>query len=101
MLPETYPTETEARAAATAELNRTQRSQATMSYSHALGRPDLYPEGPVYLNGLKPDIDKESWLVKRVRHEITDGGYTSELELETSDGPTSAKHRSPFRKSGK
>lgn len=101
VLPETYPTEAEARAAATAELNRTQRSQATMSYWLALGRPDLYPEVPIYLNGFKPDIDAESWLVKRARHEIGDGGYTTELELETRDDPTSDRHRGNFRKSGK
>ncbi|MFP6558132.1 phage late control D family protein [Paraburkholderia sp. B3] len=100
VLPETYPTEAEARAAATAELNRTQRSQATMSYTLALGRPDLYPEVPVYLNGFKPDIDNESWLAKKVRHSIADGGYTTALELETRDDPTSGRHRSHFRKGG-
>jgi hypothetical protein len=98
VLPETYPTEAEARAAATAELNRTQRSQATMSYSLALGRPDLYPEVPIYLNGFKPDIDAESWLVKRARHEIGDSGYATELELETRDDPAGERHRSHFRK---
>jgi phage protein D len=101
VLPETYPTEAEARAAATSELKRTQRSQATMSYTLALGRPDLYPEVPVYLNGFKPDIDDESWLVKKVRHEVADGGYTSELELEMRDDPTSDRHRSHFRRGGK
>jgi phage protein D len=100
VLPETYATEAEARAAATSELNRTKRSQATMSYSLALGRPDLFPELPVYLSGFKPDIDNESWLVKKVRHEISDGGYTCELDLETRDDPTSDKHRSHFRKAG-
>lgn len=99
VLPETYPTEAEARAAAAAELNRTQRSQATMSYTLALGRPDLYPEIPVYLSGFnKPEIDDESWLAKKVRHELSDGGYTTALELETRDDPTSDRHRSHFRK---
>ncbi|ADP02355.1 gp10 [Burkholderia phage KS14] len=101
VLPETYPTEAEARAAATAELNRTQRSQATMSLTLALGRPDIYPEVPVYLNGWKPDIDAESWLVKKVRHEMSDAGYTCDLDLETRDDPTSDRHRSHFRKGGK
>ncbi|MDR6387586.1 phage late control D family protein [Paraburkholderia phenoliruptrix] len=101
VLPETYATEADARAAATAELNRTKRSQATMTYNLALGRPDLYPEVPVYLNGFKPDIDAESWLVKKVRHEIDgNGGYTCELELETRDDPTSERHRTHFRKGG-
>lgn len=101
VLPETYPTEAEAGAAATAELNRTQRSQATMSYTLALGRPDLYPEVPVYLNGFKPDIDNESWLAKKVKHSIADGGYTTALELETRDDPTTNRHRTHFRKGGR
>jgi phage protein D len=56
---------------------------------------------PVYLNGFKPDIDNESWLVKKVRHELTDGRYTCEVALEVRDDPTSARHRSNFGKPGK
>ncbi|WP_158935290.1 phage late control D family protein [Burkholderia sp. S171] len=100
VLPETYATEADARAAATAEFNRTKRSQATMDYTLALGRPDLYPEIPVYLNGFKPDIDALSWLAKKVKHSISDGGFTTALELETRDDPTSDRHRSHFRKGG-
>jgi phage protein D len=100
VLPETYATEADARAAATAEFNRTKRSQATMDYTLALGRPDLYPEIPVYLNGFKPDIDAQSWLAKKVKHTIGDGGYTTALELETRDDPTSTRHRSHFRNGG-
>jgi phage protein D len=100
VLPETYATEADARAAATAEFNRTKRSQATMDYTLALGRPDLYPEIPVYLNGFKPDIDAQSWLAKKVKHSIGDGGYTTALELETRDDPTSTRHRSHFRNGG-
>jgi phage protein D len=101
VLPETYATEAEARAAATAELNRTKRSQATMDYTLALGRPDLYPEIPVYLNGFgKPEIDDASWLAKKVKHSLGDGGFTTALELETRDDPTSDRHRSHFRKGG-
>jgi len=101
VLPETYATEAEARAAATAELNRTKRSQATLDYTLALGRPDLYPELPVYLSGFKPQIDDESWLVKRVKHSVGDGGFTTGLELEMRDDPTSDRHRSHFRKVSK
>jgi len=101
VLPETYATEAEARAAATAELNRTKRSQATLDYTLALGRPDLYPELPVYLSGFKPQVDDESWLVKRVKHSVGDGGFTTSLELEMRDDPTTDRHRSHFRKSAK
>jgi phage protein D len=101
VLPETYATEAEARAAATAELNRTKRCQATLDYTLALGRPDLYPELPVYLSGFKPQVDDESWLVKRVKHSVGDGGFTTSLELEMRDDPTTDRHRSHFRKSAK
>ncbi|WP_211708448.1 phage late control D family protein [Paraburkholderia aspalathi] len=101
VLPETYATQADALAAATAEFNRTKRSQATMNYTLALGRPDLYPEIPVYLNGFKPDIDALSWLAKKVTHTIADGGYATQLELEVRDDPTSDRHRSHFRKGGK
>ena len=67
----------------------------------ALGRPDLYPELPVYLSGFKPQIDDESWLVKCVKHSVGDGGFTTGLELEMRDDPTSDRHRSHFRRSGK
>ncbi|MFM0302923.1 phage late control D family protein [Paraburkholderia sediminicola] len=100
VLPETYADEATARAAATAEFNRTKRSQATMSYTLSMGRPDLYPEIPVYLNGFKPDIDALSWLAKKVTHDISDGGYETVLELEVRDDPTSSRHRSHFRKGG-
>lgn len=101
VLPEDYATEAEARAAAKAEFARTQRSQATMDYTLARGRADVYPEVPVYLNGFKPDIDNESWLVKKVLHELTDSGYTCTIELEMRDDPASDRHRSHFRRGGK
>lgn len=100
VLPETYANEADARAAATAEYNRTKRSQATMTYTLALGRPDAYPEIPVFLTGFKPDIDEQTWLAKKVTHAINEGGYTTQLELEMSDDPTTARHRSHFRKPG-
>ncbi|RQS10084.1 phage late control D family protein [Burkholderia sp. Bp9002] len=99
VLPEDYATEAEARAAAQAELARVKRSQATMSYTLALGRAELFPEMPVTVAGFKPDIDETPWLVKQVTHTITgDAGFTSALELEVRDDPTTDRHRSHFRK---
>jgi phage protein D len=98
VLPETYPNEAEARAAATAEYKRTQRSQATMSYNLAFGRPDVHPESPIYLDGFKDEINALSWLAKEVTHTVTDGGYVTALELETRDDPTSSRHRAHFRR---
>jgi len=102
VLPEDYATEAEARAAAQAELARVKRSQATMSYTLALGRADLFPEMPVTVTGFKPDIDETPWLVKQVTHTITgDAGFTSALELEVRDDPTTDRHRSHFRRGAK
>jgi len=81
------------------ELTRVKRSQATMSYALALGRAELFPEMPVTVVGFKPDIDETPWLVKQVTHTITgDAGFTSQLELEVRDDPTTDRHRSHFRK---
>jgi phage protein D len=101
VLPEDYATEAEARAAAQAEYARTQRSQATMSYTLALGRPELFPEMPVTVSGFKPEIDETPWLVKKATHTIGESGFTTALELEMRDDPTTARHRSHFRKSGR
>lgn len=100
ILPEIYPTQAEAKAAATAEYKRVQRSQATMDYTLALGRAEIFPELPVTVSGFKPEIDETPWLVKRVRHSIGEGGFTSALELEVRDDPTTDRHRNHFRKGG-
>ena len=98
VLPEIYPTEAEAKAAADSEYKRTQRSQATMDYTLAEGRAEIFPELPVTVSGFKPKIDETPWLVKRVRHFIADGGFTSTLELEVRDDPTTDRHRNHFRR---
>lgn len=96
-LPEVYPTEGEARKAAEAEWARIQRSQATMSYNLAAGRAEIFPELPVTVSGFKPEIDATPWLVKQVRHSITDGGFTSALELEVMGDPVTDKHKTGRR----
>jgi phage protein D len=97
VLPEIYPTQAEAKAAATAEWKRTQRSQATLDYTLAEGRAEIFPELPVTISGFKPEIDETPWLVKRVRHSIADSGFTSSLEMEVRDDPTTDRHRNHFR----
>jgi phage protein D len=82
VLPEEYATEEEARAAADAEHARTRRSEATMSYTLALGRAELFPEMPVTVSGFKPEIDATPWLIKKTTHTLGEGGFTTALELE-------------------
>ncbi|WP_338862889.1 phage late control D family protein [Mycetohabitans rhizoxinica] len=98
VLPEEYATQAEARAAAQAEFNRMQRSQATLSYTLAHGRAELFPEMPVTVSGFKPEIDETPWLVKQALHTIGEAGFTTELELEVHGDPTTNRHRSHFRK---
>lgn len=93
-LPEVYPTEGEARAAATAELKRVQRNAATLSYNLAIGRAEISPELPISVTGFKPQIDSTPWLVKQVRHSIADGGFTTEIELEVRDAASAEAHAS-------
>ncbi len=83
-LRQTYPTEAAARAAAQAEWNRIGRGAAAFSLTLARGRPDLYPETPLRVRGFKRDIDERSWLITRVTHTLTEGGYTTAIECETT-----------------
>lgn len=101
VLPENYPSQAEAEAAATAEFNRVTRGQATMNLDLALGIAELFPEMPVWLSGWKPDIDDTPWLLRRVSHEVSNGGYTCSCEFEVRDDPRADRHRSNFRRGGK
>jgi uncharacterized protein len=100
VLPEAYATEAEARAAAEAEFAHTQRSQATLDYSLARGQAEIFPELPVTVSGFKPEIDETAWLVKKVTHTLGDNGFTTALNLEVRDAPTTDRHRLHFRRGG-
>lgn len=80
----TYSDRQSALRAARAELNRLQRGSATLSYTLAVGRPDLIPELTYTLEGVKPEIDEIVWYGGNVQHSLSaDGGYTISLELES------------------
>jgi len=82
---ETFNNEAEARQQATAEWNRIRRGAATLAYSLALGRADLYPGLKLRVSGFKPEIDATAWLIAKTTHTITgSGGFTTALELETA-----------------
>lgn len=86
-LPGTYHSEQEAREQAEAAFKRIQRGAATLSYTLALGRADLYPEQPVTVAGFKPEIDATAWLIAKTTHTINPGsGFTTQVEMETSLG---------------
>ena len=80
----TYSDQQTALRAARAEFKRLQRGSATLSYSLAMGRPDLIPELTYTLQGVKAEIDEIIWYGGNVQHSLSaDGGYTVSLELES------------------
>lgn len=67
---------------ARAAYKKLKRGAAEFKINLAVGRPDVYPETPVYVEGFKTEIDAENWLVSRIEHSMSDSGYTGTLELE-------------------
>lgn len=68
--------------AAQAEFNRCKRASQKLSYTFAFGQPNLIPEQEFVFTGLKPQIDDIVWLGTNVTHNLTDGGFTTSVELE-------------------
>lgn len=85
VLRRTFASEAEARTHAEAEARRLARGVAELSFTLALGRPEIYPEQRVQVLGIKPTIDAGRWLVKSATHALSAGGegLTTSLELET------------------
>lgn len=80
----TYSDKQSALRAARAEFNRLRRGSATLSYTLAMGRPDLIPELTYTLQGVKAEIDEIIWYGGNVQHNLSpDSGYTMSLELES------------------
>lgn len=80
----TYSDKQSALRAARAEFNRLRRGSATLSYTLAVGRPDLIPELTYTLQGVKTEIDEIIWYGGNVQHNLSpDNGYTMSLELES------------------
>ncbi|MCZ3104592.1 contractile injection system protein, VgrG/Pvc8 family [Acinetobacter baumannii] len=68
--------------AAQAEFNRCKRASQKLSYTFAFGQPELIPEQEFVFTGLKPQIDDIVWLGTNVTHNLTDSGFTTNVELE-------------------
>ena len=69
--------------AAKAEFKRCKRSEMSLSYTLAFGRPDLIPEQEITFIGVKDQIDEIVWLGKTITHDLSDSsGYTTKIELE-------------------
>lgn len=80
--------------AAQATFNRLQRSSTTLSYTLALGRPELIPGLSYTLQGVKDNIDEIVWYGSKVHHSLSgDSGYTVSLLLA---GSRTQSHRKTF-----
>lgn len=77
-----YATEHGAWSGARGAFKKIQRGVAEFSITLAVGRPDLYPETPAVVQGFKPEIDAEAWLITEVSHKLDNGGYTAALRFE-------------------
>ncbi|WOD12775.1 phage late control D family protein [Pseudomonas sp. NyZ704] len=77
-----YADQASALQAVRSEWQRLQRGVSTLSYTLARGRADLIPEMTYSLSGIKQPISDVVWLCRRVVHNLTDAGYTVDLELE-------------------
>lgn len=83
-LRESYANEATARQHAHAELERVKRGVAKFDYTLAIGRPDMFPEQRVRLDGFKPDIDKQLWLIAETNHVCSGDGLKTRLVLEAA-----------------
>ncbi|WP_421246821.1 phage late control D family protein [Aeromonas sanarellii] len=79
-----YANQTNALRAARAEWERLQRGVAEFEITLATGRPELYPEQPTTVRGFKPQIDEANWVLTRVVHNLTNSGYTNNINLEVA-----------------
>lgn len=77
-----YSSKANAQHAARAEWRRLQRGVATFSITLARGRAELFPELPAWVEGFKREIDNTDWILAKVRHSVSDGGFTTALDLE-------------------
>lgn len=59
-----------------------QSGVAEFSLSLAMGRANIIPETPVRVSGFKAAIDAQDWIVSKVTHNLSNGGFTKVLEFE-------------------
>ena len=77
-----YANRSSAERGARAAYKKLKHGRAVFSISLAVGRPDLAPETPITVQGFKAEIDAEAWIVAKVSHSVSDGGYLSSIDLE-------------------
>lgn len=78
----TYGSKKDASRAARAEQSRAARQPRKLSLTLAYGQADLYPERKAKVSGFKAEIDAISWLIVEVKHQLSNSGFTSSVEME-------------------
>ena len=78
----TYPSEARAITVAKSAFDKLKRGVATFSLNLAFGDPMLMPESIIELSGFKSEIDAASWIITKVTHNLSDAGFTSQIECE-------------------
>jgi phage protein D len=87
----TYASRSNAMRAARSVFQKLQRGAVTFDIDLARGRSDIAPELAATVSGFKAGIDGSDWLVVRASHALSEGGYTTRVELESKpDGVNSA-----------
>ncbi|MDH4560650.1 phage late control D family protein [Pseudomonas sp. BN411] len=79
----TYADRSSALRGAKSEWKKIQRGSATLSYTLALGRPEISPEWRYRVRGIKAEIGDVGWLGERVIHRMTDSGFAADLEMQS------------------
>ena len=79
----TYPNQSEAAAAARAELKRLKRGEADFSITLAAGVPEMGPEFRLKVEGMKRQITARDWVVSKISHSLSDSGLASSISAET------------------
>lgn len=77
-----YANKTNAERGARSAYKKLKRGRAQFSIALAVGRPDLAPETPVQVQGFKDVIDAETWVIEKISHSVSSGGYISQIDLE-------------------
>lgn len=83
-LPDTYPTEAEARSAAEAKLAALQQGAGVLTFTTA-GRVDLVAEGRVNLGGVRAGVNG-AWTSKSIEQDYSASGWLTHGEAERKGG---------------
>lgn len=94
-LKRTFGSAKAARRAAETERKRLARGGADFSLTLAIGRPDLFPEKKLQVEGFKPAIDAQDWLISEVQHRLdAQNGLATTLQMERGGGTAAGNVRS-------